>query len=164
MDSKAIRMIVIFGVMATLALTGMMMMTLDQVADTLTPQIASDISHEFAGALADEPPANVKLTMTRDGKGADARRLYKLRLRPNAAVAADAAALSRLVYHACEMCAVEVSDARSEVSIRCIAELPDGTLKEANFVKDKTGGPTGAELIRAVAAAPKETEPPAAPR
>ena len=156
MDSKAIRTIVIFGVVATVALAFLMMFSLDQISDTQTPQIAADIAKEYERALANEPPASVKLTMTRDGKGLDARRVYKMRIRPSAAVAAEDRSLARLMYHCAELCAVELGQVRSEVVIRCVAELPEGTEKEAIFVMDKNGRAGGVDLIRSV----KEMPPP----
>jgi hypothetical protein len=156
-DSKAIRTIVIFGVMATFALTFMMMFTLDTMTDTQTPKIAADLAQDFARALAPEPPLPAKLTMLREGKGEDARRVYKLSIRPNDTVAADEPALSRLMYHAAEFCVGAIGDVRSEVVIRCVAELPGGREKETIFVKDKASANSGADLIHAVASLPPAT-------
>ena len=156
MDSKAVRTIVVFGMIATLLLTVMMMFSLDQVADTETPQIADDASKEFAPSLAPGPEPAVTLTMTRDGTGVRARRVYKLRLRVVADVAADKASLASLMYHATEFCAGQIGDARSDVAIRCVAELPDGGTKESMYVKDRTGAATG--IIHEVA----ELQPPVA--
>jgi hypothetical protein len=139
MDSKAVRTIVIFGMVAAFALTLLMMFSLNQVADTQTPQIAVDISKDLTRGLAAEPPANVRLTMSRDGKGVQAPRIYKLTIRPNAAVGADARAVSRLMYRASELCAAQLGDVKS-------------------------GGARGLALIRAVAAAPRpEPQQPAVP-
>jgi len=154
MDDKAVRTIVIFGVMATLALTFMMMFTLNQVADTQTPAIAADIATQFAPALADSPPANAKLTMSRDGKGVDASRTYRLVIRPNAKVASNPRSLDELMKRASECCASELGDVKCQVTIRCVAELPDGGTKEATFVKDQGSDPFGFGSVHAVATAP----------
>jgi hypothetical protein len=152
LDSKALRLIVVFGLIGTLLLTLMMMFTLNQVADTETPQIADDASKEFAPSLAEGPEPAVKLTMTRDGTGPSARRVYKLRLRASAEVAADKATLASLMYHASEFCAGQIADAPSDVAIRCVAELPDGGTKETIFMRDRTGAATG--IIHEVAELP----------
>jgi hypothetical protein len=152
-NEKAFRTIAIFGVMGTLALTFMMMFTLNQVTDTQTPMIAADISKQFVLALAESPPANVRLTMSRDGKGVDAARVYKLVLRPNAKIAADARTLAALMKRASECCAGELGDVRGAVTIRCVAECPDGGEKEETFVKDAGGDPFGFGSIRSVGTA-----------
>jgi hypothetical protein len=162
-DSKAIRTIVIFGIMATFALTIMMMFTLDSMTDTQTPKIAADLAQDFSRALAPAPPAAAKLSMIKEGAGEDARRVYKLHIRPNDAVANDAPALSRLMYHTAEYCVGAIGDVRSEVVVRCIAELPGGREKEAIFVKDKASAHSGADLIHAVAAMPPASAPSALP-
>lgn len=164
MDSKAIRTIVIFGVMATFALTFMMMFTLDTMTDTQTPKIAADLAQDFARALATDPPAPAKLSMIKEGAGEDARRIYKLRIRPNDSVANDDPALSRLMYHAAEFCIGAIGDVRSEVVIRCVAELPGGREKEAIYVKDKASANSGADLIHAVASMPPATPHPSPDR
>jgi hypothetical protein len=156
LDSKAVRTIVVFGVVATLLLTMMMIFTLDQVADTETPQIAADVAREFGPSLADGPEPPVRLTMSRDGKGVDARRVYKLVLRPSADVLAEKAAVATLMRNTSEFCATEIADGKGEVAIRCVAELADGATKESIYVKDGKGGATG--LIHEVA----ELPPPAA--
>lgn len=154
MDSKAIRTIVIFGLMATFALTMMMMFTLDQMTDTQTPKIAADLAQEFQRALQPAPPAPARLSMVREGTGPTARLVYKLHIRPNETVAAEEPALARLMYHTSEFCVGALGDVRSEVVIRCVAELPGGREKETIFVKDKASANTGADLIHAVAAMP----------
>jgi hypothetical protein len=161
-NDKAVRMIVVFGLLATLALTFMMMFTLSQVADTQTPAIALDVSKEFAAALADEPPANVRITMTRDGKGVDAARTYKMVLRPNEKIAADPRSLSTLMKRASECCAAEIGDVKYVVTIRCVAELPGGGEKEETFVKDDVSDPFGFGSVHAVATAPDARPAPAA--
>jgi len=150
-NEKAFRTIAIFGVMGTLALTFMMMFTLSQVTDTQTPMIAADIGKQYVLALADSPPANVRLTMSRDGKGVDAARVYKLVLRPNAKVAADARSLAALMKRASECCVSELGDVRGAVTVRCVAELPDGGEKESTFVKDEGSDPFGFGSVHAVA-------------
>jgi len=152
LDSKAIKMIVAFGLVATLLLTMMMMFTLDQVADTETPRIAEDAAREFEPSLAPGTEPAVRLTMTRDGKGPAARRIYKLRLRPNAGISADATTLASLMYHASEFCAGQIADAPSEAAIVCVAELADGGTKETTYMRDKSGTSPG--LIREVAELP----------
>ena len=89
MDSKAIRTIVIFGIIAVFALTAIMMFSLDQMADTQTPQIALDLAKDLQRSLAPSPPTPVKLTMARDGMGVRAPRVYSLRIKPAPAVAMD---------------------------------------------------------------------------
>ncbi len=163
MDSKAIRTIVIFGIMATFALTIMMMFSLDSMTDTQTPKIAADLAQDFARALSTDPPAPARLSMIKEGAGEDARRVYKLHIRPNDAVAADGPALTRLMYHTAEFCVGAIGDTRAEVVIRCIAELPGGREKEAIFVKDKASAHSGADLIHAVAAMPPPSAPSALP-
>ena len=152
MDSKALRMILVFGMIATLLLTLMMMFTLDQVADTEAPQIADDASKEFSPSLAEGPDPAVKLTMTRDGSGPAARRVYKLRIRANADVAAEKKSLASLMYHVSEFCAGQISDAKSDVAIRCVAELPGGGTKESIYLRDKSGAT--ASIIHEVAELP----------
>lgn len=152
MDSKAIKMIVAFGLVATLLLTMMMMFTLDQVADTETPRIAEDASKEFEPSLEQGAEPAVRLTMTRDGKGPSARRVYKLRVRPNAGISADATTLASLMYHATEFCAGQIADTPGDVAIVCVAELADGGTKETTYMRDKSGA--GAGLIREVAELP----------
>jgi hypothetical protein len=160
-DSKAIRTIVIFGIIAVFALTAIMMFSLDQMADTQTPQIALDLAKDLQRGLAASPPAPVKLTMTRDGKGVRAPRVYSLRIRPAPAVALDDRAVQRLMYRASELCAAQVGDVQCDVTIRCTAEMPDGTEKEAAFVKDKIADPRGLALIHAVAPPPAPVPAPA---
>ena len=154
MDTKVVRTIVIFGVLAAFALTILMMFSLNQIADTQTPQMAADIARDLARGLAAEPPVNVRLSMTRDGKGVRAPRVYKLTIRPSAAVASDPRALPRLMFRASELCAAQVGDVQCDVTIRCIAELPGGVEKEQSFMKDKAADPRGLALIHAVASAP----------
>ena len=163
MDDKAIRMIVGFGVMATLLLTFMMMFTLSQVTDTQTPQIALDVARDLQSALAESPPANVRLTMSRDGTGVDASRTYHLVVRPNATVAADPRSLAVLMHRASECCAAELGDVKCRVTIRCVAELPGGGEKEATFVKDSVSDPFSVGSVRAMAAAPGAPSAPAVP-
>jgi len=153
-NEKAFRTIAIFGVFGTLALTFMMMFTLSQVADTQTPMIAADISKQFVTALAESPPANVRLTMSRDGKGVDAARTYKLVVRPNAKIAADARSTAALMKRASECCASELGDVHCPVTIRCVAELPDGSAKEASFTKDQLNDPFGFGSVQEVATVP----------
>lgn len=160
MDSKAIRTIVILGVIAALALTALMMFSLDQMADTQTPKIASDIATELRRSLAADPPAPVRLTMVREGTGPAATRVYTLRLRPSDPVANDDRALDRLMYRAAEMCAARVGDVRSEVAIRCVAELAQGQTKKANFVKDRDSGADSVTLIHPVDGPPAPPEMP----
>jgi len=159
---KSIKLVVIFGMMGALALTFMMMFTLGQVADTQTPQIASDISMQFASAFAPAPPANVRLTMSRDDKGVNAPRTYKLVLRPNEKIASDGKALSFLMLRTSECCAAAIGDVKYDVTIRCVAELPGGGEKEATFVKDKVKDPFGFGSVHAVATTP--TQSPAPPQ
>ena len=147
MDSKAIRLIVTFGVIGTLLLAVMMMFTLDQTTDTHTPQIAGDIAAEFRPSLAEEPPAAVKLTMTRE-PGPPVRRWYTLRLRPAPEISRVPASLTTLMYDASKLCALEIGEAPGEVRIRCIAELPDGTAKEASWVRDDKGVETGIGVLK----------------
>lgn len=154
MNEKAFRTIAIFGVLGTLALTFMMMFTLSQVTDTQTPMIAEDVSKQFAPALADSPPANVRLTMSRDGKGVNAARIYKLVLRPNAKIASEPKSLAALIKRASECCVSELGDVKCPVTIRCVAELPDGGEKEATFAKDEGSDPFGFGSVHAVATAP----------
>lgn len=151
MDSKAVRLIVIFGVIGTLLLTVMMMFTLDQATDTAMPQIAKDVANEFQPSLAAEPPAAVKITMTRE-KGPPARRVYTVRLRPNAAIAATPSSLATLMYDASKLCALEIGEVPGEVRVRCIAELPGGATKEMTWVRDEKGSETGVDVLREVAA------------
>jgi hypothetical protein len=160
MDGKGLRTILIFGVVATLLLTMMMMFSLDQVADTETPQIAADLAREFAPSLAEGgegAEAPVHLTMTRDGPGFGARRVYKLRLRPSADVAAEPSAVARLMYHGAEYCAALIGDPKGDVAIRCIAELPDGGTKETMYLRDRTGAAT--QIIKEVAELPPQDAP-----
>jgi hypothetical protein len=162
-EDKAVRMIVVFGLMGTLLLTFMMMFTLNQVADTQTPQIASDISRDFDSSLVSAPPANVRLTMSRDGKGVDAPRVYKLVLRPNEKVARDPRSLAVLMHRASECCAAELGAVQCAVTIRCVAELPGGGEKEATYVKELAGGAYGVGAVRAVAEAPSAAAGPSVP-
>jgi hypothetical protein len=158
-DSKAIRMIVVVGLVGTLLLAVLMMFSLDQVADTQTPEIAKDLAREYVRALqpeGDAPP--LKLSMAREGKGASARRVYTLRIRPSDAVAAEPPSVSRLMHQVARDCAGAVGKAPGEVWIRCVAALPDGTEKEAVWQRDLEGRETG-EILRAAPALP----PPPAP-
>jgi len=161
---KSIRTIVIFGVMGTLVLTLMMMFTLSQVTDTQTPQIAQDVSKDLSKALAPTPPANVKLTMTRDGKGLSAPRLYKLTLRPSETIASQDRAISQLMQRASECVAAEIGDVKCPVTIECVAELPNGGTREARFEKDDVKDPFGFGSVHAVATAtPSAVRDPVAP-
>lgn len=162
MDSKAIRTIVILGVIAALALTALMVFSLDQMSDTQTPKIASEIAAELRRSLAGEPPASVKLTMVREGRGPLARRVYTLRLRPSEPVGKDDRALERLIHRAAEMCAARVGEVRSEVAIRCVADLPQGGTKTASYIRDKDLGADSVSLIHLVdeaASAPVPSPP-----
>jgi hypothetical protein len=146
-DGKAIRMIVVFGVLATLLLTVMMMFTLDQATDTQMPQIAGDVAAAFEPSLEKDPPPPVRLTMTRE-PGPPARRVYTLRLRPNAAIAAAPSSLATLMYDASKLCALEIGDAPGEVRIHCVAELPGGATKETTWVRDEKGAETGVGVLK----------------
>jgi hypothetical protein len=161
-DSKAIRTVVIMGLFSVFALTLLMMFSLDQMADSTTPQIAADISGELQRSLAAEPPANVRLTMVREGKGLDAPRLYHLRLRPNAAVASDERALSRLMMRASQLCAASLADFKAEAKIHCVAELPQGGEREATYRRERSQDPNGlAMVIPMETTAPAKSPPPA---
>ena len=153
MDSKAIRIIVTFGVIAILLLTLMMMFTLDKATDTHMPQIAADIAAEFRPSLAEEPPPAVRLTMTREA-GPPARRLYTIQLRPSATIAAAPASLTTLMYDASKLCALELGELPGEVRIRCVAELAGGATKETTYVRDEKGAETGIDVIHEIAAEP----------
>ena len=128
MDSKAIRIIVTFGVIAALLLTVMMMFTLDQTTDTQMPLIAADVAEVFKPSLEADPPPAVRLSMVRE-PGPPARRVYTLRLRPTAAIARAQVSLTTLMYDASKLCALEIGEVPGEVRIRCIAELPGGATK-----------------------------------
>jgi hypothetical protein len=155
LDGKSIRLIVGFGVCSLLALTLMMSYSLGQLPDAQTAPIAAGISEDFTRNLVPSPPANVKLTMSRDGKGAKAPRTYELVLRPTEAVAADKRALSKLMFRTAERCALQIGEPPCDVTIRCIAELPDGRRAESSFAKERAA--TGSlAVIRPIA--------PAAPR
>jgi hypothetical protein len=156
LDTQAVRGIVLLGIIAACGMALVMAFSLDQIADTQAPAIAADIAQNLARALATAPPAPVKLTMTRDGPGADAPRIYKLVLRPNAIVAGDERSLSRLMFKAAQMCAEQVEGAKGPVTIRCIAELPGGGTKEAAFAKSTDADVAHVDVIRpvTVAAAP----------
>lgn len=156
MDGKSVRIIAVFGLMAALAMTVMMAFSLNQLPDAQTPQIASDVAADFARALQPSPPANVKLTIERAGKGANAARVYCLTLRPADAIAADEKTLSRLMFKASERCAGEIGDVPCEVTIRCVAELPGGGERTAAFAKEKSTSASLA-LIRPLPAAPAPT-------
>jgi hypothetical protein len=165
-DDTGLRKIAILGLMATVALAVMMMFSLSQITDTQTPQIAVDIARDLAAAFAPGPPAPVRLTMSREGKGLEAARTYKLVVRPNEKVAADDRSLARLMQRASECCAAELGDVKCDVTIRCVAELPDGGVQEASFVKDKGKDPFGFGSVHPVgaASAPASSTPaPAAP-
>jgi hypothetical protein len=151
-DAKAIRMIVIFGVLGTLILTVMMMFTLDQATDTHMPQIAADIAAEFQPALAQEPPPAVRLAVTRDA-GPPQRRVYTLQLRPSAAVAGAKASLSTLMYDASKLCALEIGELPGEVRVHCVAELPGGGSEEKTYLRDEHAFDTGIDVIHEVASA-----------
>jgi hypothetical protein len=162
--SKSIRTLLIMGILAVLAMTFLMMFSLDQMTDTQTPLIAQELASELSRSLQPEPPASVRLTMFRKGKGLDAPRTYTLRIRPNAAIAADEKILPRLLYRAAELCAVQLGDMKSDVTIRCIATLPEGGEKEASYVMQKHADAQGLALIRE--ATPEEAAaalPPPAP-
>jgi hypothetical protein len=137
LDGKSIRLIVGFGVVSLLAMTLMMSYSLGQLPDAQTAPIAAGISEDFARNLASTPPANVRLTMSREGKGAKAPRTYELVLRPTDAVATDGRALSKLMFRAAERCALEIGNAPCDVTIRCVAELPDGRTAESSFAKER---------------------------
>ncbi len=165
MDDRAIRKIVILGLVATVALALMMMFSLSQIADTQTPQIAADITRDLGGAFVAGPPAPVRLTMSHDGKGLNSSRTYKLVLRPSEKVAADGRSLARLMQRASECCAAELGDVKYDVTIRCVAELPDGGVQEASFVKDKGRDPFGFGSVHPLVAETPQptTAPPASP-
>jgi hypothetical protein len=153
MEGKSLRVIVIFGVMASLALAVMMAFSLNQMPDAQLPQVASGIAGEFTRAL--EPGhGNVRITMLRDGKGSNAARTYVLTLRPGKAIAADERALARLMFRASERCAVEIGQPPCDVTIRCVAELAEGRTKEASFAKERGNDRQSLALIRPIAAAP----------
>ena len=147
MDSKAIRLIVTFGVLGTLLLAVMMMFTLDQATDTQMPQIAGDVAAAFEPSLAEGQPPAARLTMSREA-GPPARRIYTLRLRPNAKIAGAQASLATLMYDASKLCALEIGEVPGEVRVRCIAELPDGTTKEMAWVRDEKGAETGIGVLK----------------
>jgi hypothetical protein len=158
-DSKAIRMIVALGLVGTLLLAVLMMFTLDQAVDTQTPEIAKDLAREYVRALDEaKEPAPVKLTMAREGKGPSARRISDRRIRPSVAVSSEPPAVTRLMYAMSRDCAGAVGRVPGEVWIRCVAALPDGTEREATYLRNLDDTETG-EIIRATAALP----PPPAP-
>src|SRR5262245_53892215 len=130
----------------------MMMFTLDQATDTHMPQIAADIAAEFRPALAEEPPAAVRITMTRE-TGPPQRRLYTLQLRPSAAVAGAKASLATLMYDASKLCALELGELPGEVRVRCVAELPGGDTQEKTYLRDEHAFDTGIEVLHEVASA-----------
>jgi len=150
-DSKAIRIIVTFGVIATLLLTLMMMFTLDQATDTQMPEIAGDVATVFEPSLEASPPPSVRLSMARE-PGPPARRLYTLRLRPNAKIAGAPSSLATLMYDASKLCALEIGEVPGEVRIHCVAELGGGATKEASWVRDEKGAETGVGVLREVPA------------
>jgi hypothetical protein len=150
MDGRSLRGVAVMGLMAALALTLLMIFSLSQVADTQTPQIAADIAAELRRRLAPEPPAPVKLTMRREGKGVDASKVYTLRLRPAEALASDERAVDRLMDRAAEMCAGGLVDVKGAVVIRCLAELGSDLEREAVYRRNARDNPTSLSLIALV--------------
>ena len=152
MDSKLLRTIAMFGLLSVLAMTFLMMFSLNQVADTGTQQIAADIGEQF-GRHLDASQDRVRVTMQRDGPGAAAARTYTVRLRPASAIAGDAKALQRLMFKVAYLCASELLEVKADITVHCVAELAGGATREAEFRRERNA-PDGALIAPVVARAP----------
>ena len=117
--------------MSVLACTMMYLFAAQQVTDSATPAIAGHVQKVFARSLEESAPAT--LTMRRLSTGTRAPRHYVLHLTPSPPVAADGAAVERIMERAAELVHGELERVKAPITVTCVAHLPEGRERRLSY-------------------------------